>query len=58
MIIMAMIMVCVVGAVAFFRLPYMSYTGDRIVFTPLEIDLTQLDFAGEVLPVDPLDNPR
>lgn len=27
------------------RLPYMSYTGDKIVFTPLEIDMTNLDFA-------------
>jgi membrane-bound lytic murein transglycosylase D len=39
------------------RLPYMSYTGDKIVFAPLEIDMTNLDFAGERVPVDPLVNP-
>ena len=46
------------AAVVFFRLPYMSYTGDKITFTPLEIDMSNLDFAGERLPIDPLVNPR
>lgn len=41
----------------FFRLPYISYTGEKLVFTPLDIDLTQVDFAGERLPLDPLVNP-
>ncbi len=36
----------------------MSYTGDKISFTPLEIDMNNLDFAGERLPIDPLVNPR
>lgn len=45
------------SGVVFFRLPYMSYTGDKIVFTPLNIDLTQVDFAGERVPMDPLVNP-
>ncbi len=56
------IMLCVVGflfgTVLFFRLPYVRYSGDRIVFTPVDIDVTNLDFAGERVPVDPLVNPR
>ncbi len=48
----------VIVAILFFRLPYMSYTGDKISFTPLEIDMNNLDFAGERLPIDPLVNPR
>jgi hypothetical protein len=54
---MVLVIVLLVGGVTFFRLPYISYTGDKIVFTPLNIDLTRLDFAGELLPLDPLVNP-
>lgn len=53
-----MTLLLLVVAVVFFRLPYMSYTGDKITFTPLEIDMSNLDFAGERLPIDPLTNPR
>lgn len=35
----------------------MSYTGDKLNFTPLDIDITNLDFAGERLPIDPHENP-
>lgn len=45
------------AGVVFFRLPYISYTGEKIVFTPLNIDLTQVDFAGERVPLDPHVNP-
>lgn len=50
-------MALLIAAVIFARLPYMSYTGDKIVFTPLEINMTNLDFAGERLPIDPHVNP-
>ncbi len=41
----------------FFRLPYVSYTGERFAFAPLNIDLEKLDFSGESLPIDPYENP-
>lgn len=46
-----------VVAVVFYRLPYVSITSDRLVFTPLEISLDTLDFAGERVETDPLHNP-
>jgi len=54
---MVLVIILLVGGVMFFRLPYINYTGDKIVFTPLDIDLTRLDFAGERLPIDPFTNP-
>jgi hypothetical protein len=54
---MVLVIFMLLAGAVFFRLPYMSYTGDRIVFTPLGIDLTQVDFAGERLPLDPHVNP-
>jgi membrane-bound lytic murein transglycosylase D len=50
-------MALLIVAVIFARLPYMNYTGDRLVFTPLQIDMSNLDFAGERLPIDPHMNP-
>ena len=51
-------MTLLIVAVIFARLPYMSYTGDKLNFTPLDIDMSNLDFAGERLPLDPHTNPR
>ncbi len=57
-VIMVLVIVLLIGGVAIFRLPYISYTGEKISFTPLDIDLSRLDFASERLPLDPLENPR
>ena len=46
-----------VATVTFYRLPYVSVTSDRLVFTPLEISMDTLDFAGERVETDPLRNP-
>lgn len=54
---MVLVILLLLSGVVFFRLPYMSYTGEKIVFTPLNIDLSQVDFAGERVPMDPLVNP-
>lgn len=54
---MLLTLALLVGVVMFTRLPYMNYTGERLTFQPLEIDITNLDFAGERLPVDPTVNP-
>ncbi|MCB9807220.1 transglycosylase SLT domain-containing protein [Candidatus Peribacteria bacterium] len=54
---MVLVVLLLLGGVVFFRLPYINYTGDKIVFAPLSIDMTQLDFAGERVPLDPLVNP-
>jgi membrane-bound lytic murein transglycosylase D len=56
-VIMILVIALLLGGVIFFRLPYISYTGEKIVFTPLNIDLTQVDFAGERVPMDPHVNP-
>ena len=42
-VIMILVIVLLLGGVMFFRLPYISYTGEKIVFTPLNIDLTQVN---------------
>ena len=55
---MVLVIVLLIGGVAIFRLPYISYTGEKISFTPLDIDLSRLDFASERLPLDHLENPR
>ncbi len=54
---MGSVLIFVFAAVIFARLPYMSFTGERIVWTPLEIDMNNLNFAGEKVDVDPLNNP-
>lgn len=56
-VIMVIVILFLLGGVIFFRLPYINYAGERIVFTPLNIDLTQVDFAGERVPMDPHVNP-
>lgn len=56
-IIMVLVILLLVGGVVVFRLPYISYTGEKMVFTPLNINLSRLDFASEKLPIDPLENP-
>ena len=50
-------LVFLLGMVIFARLPYVSFTGERIVWTPLEIDMNNLNFAGEKVDIDPLNNP-
>ncbi|MBP7823305.1 lytic transglycosylase domain-containing protein [Candidatus Gracilibacteria bacterium] len=54
---MGSVLVFLVGMVIFARLPYVSFTGERIVWTPLEIDMNNLNFAGEKVDIDPLNNP-
>lgn len=54
---MVMTMALLVGVVFFVRLPYMSYAGERLTFEPLQIDMSNLDFSGERLPIDPKVNP-
>lgn len=56
-VIMTLVVVLLIGWVVFFRLPYISYTGEKMIFTPLNIDLMQVDFAGERVPMDPHVNP-
>ena len=54
---MVLIITMLLWAVIFFRLPYINYTGDKLTFEPLTIDMNHLDFAGESVPTDPHNNP-
>jgi len=39
------------------RLPYASFRGEKISLNPLDINMQQLDFAGESVIVDQQSNP-
>ncbi len=53
-----LIIVCVMFlVVVLWRLPYANFRGDRISLSPLDINMWQLNFAGEPVIVDVQSNP-